>query len=176
MTNEDIKKQQDLKDVAAGQVPFPVSAAPNSGDDTGPAANPGTELDVAKSLSDTVGGNVPFPVSQASAGDGPSSGGGVDPDPGAGRVSVDDITAAVGGNIAHPVSMSPNPAQGSNPSQTHEPGPSLGIDQLDGTAAGAAVALQKSDAGPPSADPDPLFVPSPENIDSGPDLASGAPG
>ena len=173
MTNEDIQKQQDLKNVSAGQVPFPVSAAPNSGQDAGSTPDPAVQQDISKDLSGAVGGNVAFPVSQSTAGVGQPSGGGVTPDSGAGRPSIDDLATAVGGNIAHPVSIGPAGGQGSGPGQNPNPGPGLGVEDLEGTTAGTAAVQQTGAGGPPSATPDPIFNPPPQDLGGGTDISQG---
>ena len=173
MTNEDIRKPQELKDVAAGQVPHPVSASTSDPDQPGVTPNVNVEQQTSNDLSGAVGGNIAHPMSTTTPGTG-QQGSSVTPDSGDGLVSGDDLAGAVGGNIAHPMSTSSPSDQSSDPSQTPGPGQSLEIETLAGAAAGAATNVDSGDGGkPPSADPDPGFDPPPQSIGGGTDITQG---
>ena len=114
MTNDD-KKEQDLKNVTAGQVPFPVDHSPGGG---GQGSGGGVDPDPgvgrpADDLTAVTGGNVPFPVDHSPGGGGQ----GADPDPRPGPgVGVTDLEGTTAG-----ASVVPGTGTGGRPDSTPDP-------------------------------------------------------
>ena len=136
MTNETTKPADEMKDVAAGNIPHPVQTTPGT-------ADADQNRDPRDPLRDLAGGNIPHPLTDSSPQTDPSL------NPPGSSIDAADLDRTAAGNIAHPLSdSSPQTDPSLDP-----PGTTIEVADLGRTAAGVNATPDASGGGDVISDP-----------------------